>query len=1045
MNFKSTTLLIFLMSILFSFDLSGQTVTGLVVDATDRVPIPGVTITVKNTTDGTVTDVDGAFSLSVSPTDVLVFSYIGYTTIEVPVANQTVINVSLNEDSQVLNEVVVTGLGIKKESKKLGYSVTSVNTSELVDNRTTNVVESLVGRVAGLNITPPAAGANSSMQIRLRGQSGFAGANNAPLIVINGLPIDQGARGADGANTRDNGDNMSNINPDDIESMTVLKGATAAAIYGARAANGAIIITTKSGNKNQGIGVEFTSSYSTQNALNFFDFQTEYGQGEAGKRPSSAANAASTGHFAWGERLDGVPTPIFDGSLQPYSANPNNLFDFLQTGTNFTNTVAFSGGSAKGSFRASYSNTDAAGITPNNEYKRNIFNVGIAQNISEKLKFNFNLNYTNETNINPPQIGIQGPGAVNFFTRLATSIPLSALRDSAVQPNGTETRTSGFQGTLLNPYYAIAAGQRYENQRDRLLGTATLRYELASWLYVQGRYNYDFSTSFTESNDPGGIGTNVPTNADGTYKGAYNLSDGKGTDVNADFLVGANKEFGKFSIDASFGGNTWRVKNQGFRQNASNFVVQDLYTIGNGSIRGQFYDFSRFRVNSMYGLAEFGYNNMLYVNFTARNDWFSVLNPANNSELYQSVSGSFIFSEMLGEQDWLSYGKLRASWAQVGSSQGVNPYDGLLTYGIGQNQFNGTSLGSINGGTAPNQFLKPFTLNEKEVGLEMKMFKNRVGIDVSYFHKVSKDQVLNVILSNTSGYDQSKQNLGSIQNSGLETLLSLTPVDNKNFGWTTSWNNSYLATKVLSVGAPSEIIVLNWGATGNEFIGQLRYVEGQPMNQIYARTYKRDAAGNIMLTNQGRLIPSDNYVSFGSALPKFTGGWNNSFHYKALSLGVFFDYKFGGKVFSSTALNANRQGHSKQSLVGRREGETGVVFPGVTPDGKPNTVAVNPAQFYADYRNNQMADIVTYKSDFVKLRNVSVSYDLTSVMQKAGALKFFKGLTLTASGRNLAILHKDLQDLDPEAVQSSGDFRVGYENTSLPTTRNFVLSLNAKF
>ncbi|HPN70693.1 MAG TPA: TonB-dependent receptor plug domain-containing protein, partial [Saprospiraceae bacterium] len=347
MNFKSTTLLIFLMSILFSFDLSGQTVTGLVVDATDRVPIPGVTITVKNTTDGTVTDVDGAFSLSVSPTDVLVFSYIGYTTVEIPVANQTVINVSLNEDSQVLNEVVVTGLGIKKESKKLGYSVTSVNTSELVDNRTTNVVESLVGRVAGLNITPPAAGANSSMQIRLRGQSGFAGANNAPLIVINGLPIDQGARGADGANTRDNGDNMSNINPDDIESMTVLKGATAAAIYGARAANGAIIITTKSGNKNQGIGVEFTSSYSTQNALNFFDFQTEYGQGEAGKRPSSAANAASTGHFAWGERLDGVPTPIFDGTLQPYSANPNNLFDFLQTGNNFTNTVAFSGGSAK--------------------------------------------------------------------------------------------------------------------------------------------------------------------------------------------------------------------------------------------------------------------------------------------------------------------------------------------------------------------------------------------------------------------------------------------------------------------------------------------------------------------------------------------------------------------------------------------------------------------------------------------------------------------------------------------------------------------------
>lgn len=1023
-----------------------QQVTGKVTDANDGTPLIAVNITVKETNTGTVSDADGTFQIAAVPGNTLIFSYIGFKTIEIPLGNETNLNVALQEDAQSLEEVVVTALGIQKESKKLGYSVTAVNTEQLVKNRTTNVMESLEGRVAGLNITPPAAGAGSSMQIRLRGQIAFAGANNAPLIVINGLPIDQGARGADGANTRDLGDNLSNINPDDIENMTVLKGATAAAIYGSRAANGAIIITTKSGKRNQGIGVEYTSSYTLQEALNFFDFQTEYGQGTAGKRPTSAANAATTGQFAWGERLDGVPTPIFDGSLQPYSANPNNLFDFLQPGSDFTNTIALSGGGANGSFRASFSNTDAEGITPTNEYKRRIANIGVNHNITQKLKLQLNINYTNEEQINPPQIGIQGPGAVNFFTRMATSIPLSAFKNSAVAANGTESLTSGFQGTLLNPYYSIAVGQSYLTERDRFLATTTLRYDLTDWLYLQGRYNYDYALTFTEFDTPGGIGTSVPTNADGTYKGTYNLSESKGTDVNADFLIGGGKAFGIFSFDANFGGNTWRVKNNGFNQNASNFIVRDLYSIGNGSVRGQSYGFSQFRVNSLYGWAEFGLKNMLYVNFTGRSDWFSVLNPADNSEFYQSVSGSFVFSELLQGQEWLSYGKLRASWAEVGSSQGVNAYDGVLIYNIAQNQFNGQSTATINGNVAPNQFLKPFTVQEKEVGLEMKLFKNRVSLDVAYFDKVSKEQVLGVILSNTSGYDQSKQNLGSLKNAGLETFIEVTPIETQNFSWTTSWNNAYLTTKVLSVGAPSEIIVVNWGATGNEFIGQLRYVEGLPMNQIYARTYLRDDQGRVLLTDQGRLIPSADYVSYGSSIPKHTGGWNNSFTYKNLSIGVHIDYKLGGYVISSTALNANRQGHSKQSLVGRREGEKGVVFPGVyRSSGEPNTTPVDPAQFYADYRNNQMGDIVTFKSDFVKLRNISISYNFTSLMGKSRTLGFIKGLSLTAACRNVAVLHKDIPDLDPEAIQSSGDFRAGYENTSLPTTRNFNLSLNAKF
>lgn len=1033
-----------------------QQVTGKVTAASDGTPLVGVNITVDETNAGTVSDLDGTFRINASPGNTLVFSYIGFRIVRVTVSNETNLDVTMEEDAQSLQEVVVTALGVEKESKKLGYSVTSVNTDELVDNRTTNVVESLVGRVAGLNITPPAAGAGSSMQIRLRGQTAFAGANNAPLIVINGLPIDQGARGANGGggnNTRDTGDNLSNINPDDIESMTVLKGATAAALYGTRAANGAIIITTKSGKLNQGIGVEYTTNFTAQEALDFYDFQTEYGQGVGGRRPTDAANAASTGQFAWGERLDGVPTPIFDGSLQPYSANPNRLFDFLRTGTVFTNTVAFSGGGAKGSFRASFSNTEAKGITPNNDYKRNIVNLGLNQNITDKLTLQFNINYTNEVQINPPHVGVQGPGAVNFLTRLATSIPLSAFENSAVAANGTETRTSGFQGTLLNPYYAIAAGERFENERDRFLGTATLRYNFTDWLFVQGRYNYDYAISFTESITPGGIGTSVPVNADGTYKGSYGLGQSKGTDVNADFLIGASQTFGNFSVDANFGGNTWRVRNNNFNQNSSNFIVPDLYSIGNGAIQNQSFGFSQFNVNSLYGTAELGFKNMLYVNFTGREDWFSVLNPNDNSEFYQSVSGSFVFSELLSNTPWLSYGKLRGSWAQVGSANGVNPYDGILTYNINQNQFNGQTLATIAGSTAPNQFLRPFKVEEKEIGLELRMFRNRLTFDVSAFEKITRDQILNVQLSNTSGYNSSQENLGSLKNSGLEFFVEAIPIQTPNFRWASSWNHALLSTEVLSVGEDvDELIVINWGATGLEFIGQLRYVVGMPMNQIYARTYARTPDGEILLRNNGRLLASSDYVSYGSSIPKHTGGWNNSFTYKNLSVGVHFDYKLGGYVISSTALNATRQGFSQQSLVGRREGENGVVFPGVVNTGTnenpvyaENTTAVNPADFYADYRNLQMGDIVTYKSDFVKLRNVSVSYSFSDLLKKSSSLNFLKGLTLTAACRNVAILYKDLPDLDPESIQSSGDFRAGYENTSLPTTRNYQISLNVKF
>ena len=1042
-------------------------VTGRVTDETGS-PFPGVNVVVKGTSTGTSTDADGRYSLDVPDNNsVLVFSFVGYSTIEEAVGGRTVIDVAMTPDIRSLQEVVVTALGVEKESKKLGYAATSVQTEELIEQRTTNVMESLEGKVAGLNITPPAAGAGASVQIRLRGQAAFAGANNSPLVVINGLPMDQGARGANGAGAvaqRDRGDNLQNINPDDIESMTVLKGATAAAIYGSRAANGAIIITTKSGNRNQGIGVDFTSSFTSSHALNFLDeiTQTEYGMGTGGVRPQTQGEAQAAGQFGFGERLDGAPTVNFDGVMRPYSAYPNRLFDFLRAGSNWTNTIGLSGGSDKGSFRASFSNTDAKGIVPDNSYKKRIFNVGVNHNITEKLTMQLNINYANEENINPPQIGTQGDGAINFFNRLAISTPLEAFRDNAIDPaTGAELRTNGFLGTINNPYYAIQKGQFFNDTRNRLLGTATLRYQFTDWLYIQGRYNYDQGQGFMEWNALNGAGAPTLFNGDGTYRGNYNIRQDQTTDINADFLVGGSKDFGRFSVDAAFGGNTWRTKFQRNEQNSSNFIVGDLYSLSNGTLRNQGiggYGYSRSRVNSLYGWAEFGYNGMLYLNFTGRNDWFSVLNPEMNSKFYSSVSGSFIFSELLNNQSWLSYGKLRASWAEVGSANGVNPYDGVLTYSINTNTFNGQSLAGISGGLAPNPTLQPFTVTEKEIGLELRLFNNKVLVDVAAFDKVTTDQIIDVTISNASGYNNSRENKASLQNRGIETLIEVTPVETTDFSWTTSWNNAYLSTEVLDVGNESgTLLVLYFNGTGNEFLGELRYTEGLPMNQLYTRTYRRNAAGQILVSDNGRLLATNSstpgaektngFIPVGSSIPKHVGGWNNRITYKNFTLGVHIDYKFGGTVLASTHLNMLRQGLSKMSLEGRREGENGIVVDGVyESSGEPNTTAVTDLQgFYADYRNLQIGDPFTFKSDFVKLRNISLTYNFTNAIQSVPALSFVKGLSLTAACRNVAILYKDLPGLDPEAIQSSGDFRAGYENSSLPTTRSYNLTLNVRF
>jgi len=517
--------------------------------------------------------------------------------------------------------------------------------------------------------------------------------------------------------------------------------------------------------------------------------------------------------------------------------------------------------------------------------------------------------------------------------------------------------------------------------------------------------------------------------------------------MNSDFLLGTSHNIGDFTIDGSVGGNMYTVNNKNTSQGVTDFVVKDIYSIANGITKNQDYSISRLQVNSLYALADFGYKNFLYLNVTDRADWFSVLTPPKeivadpkNYFNYYSVGASFIFSELLPHVSWLNYGKLRATYATSGNANGVNPYQSQLRYTIGQQLFGTYPIGTIANGNNPNPKIEPYKVGEKEIGLELRTLNSRLNFDIAVYDKRTLGQILNVDLSPFSGYSGINLNIAKLKNAGLEILVEGTPVKTSNFSWNISVNAAYNTSKVLALNpGQTRQLVVYFNGTGNEFLGSLVYDVGKEMNQLISYTYRRNDKGEIMLNSQGRLLPSIDQVNYGSANSKITGGVTNTFQYKNLSLLIHVDGKFGGKLFSATALNGLRFGMSQASLVGR----DGVVFDGVLPNGSKNTISVAPHIFYADYRTVQIADPFVFSSDFIKLRNITLTYDLTRFITKN--TKFVKGLTMSAFCRNAALFLKHVPDVDPEAFASSGDSRLGYEQHTEPTTRTLGLNLNVKF
>lgn len=1048
------TLLLFMLLMCTSAVLYAQKISGKVTSSKEGVSLPGVSVQVKGTNTGTNTSADGSFSVNAPSNATLVFSFIGYKTQEIKIGNQSVINVSLDEDAQRLDEVVVTALGIKKEAKKLGYATSTVGRDQLTENRTPNLMNALTGKIAGVNISGLGTGPAGTSKIRIRGQSSISGQNN-PLIVVNGVPIDNtnfgtnpGNAGADnsigvrgGGNTSDGGDGLSSINPDDVESMTVLKGATAAALYGSRAKDGVIMITTKSRGDNKGLGVTFNTNFTNETPLDFTDYQYEYGQGENGVRPT-AANPTS-GQWSFGEKFQpGMTQVLFDGVSVPYEPQYNRIRKFYRNGQNFTNTISLSSSGEKGGMNLSFSNMDNKGIVPNNTFNRKTLNLGFSYNLSKKLSFAGNINYSNEFNRNPPNVANQDNSIPTALSNMANSMPLSLLEEKKFNAAGNEYIYSRFMNRT-NPYFTLS--EQFQNiRRDRIFGNVSVKYNLTDWLYIQGRVGQDFWSRDQEFNNFATGTASLAAAPAGFVNGAFTQESRRFRETNADILIAASKTFGDFGVDVNLGGNQMYRRSDLNSTAVQDFVVRGLYTVMNGRVKDPIYGLSERAVNSIYGSSEFSYKNFLFVNVTARNDWFSTLSPENRSILYPSVSGSYVFSQSFNNiPSWLNFGKLRVAYAEVGSDTDVSPYSNNLFYGINSNLLSNPAgamqpVGGSSGNTLPNANLRPMRASEKEAGIELKLFNNRVGLDFAVYQKITTDQIVSAQISDASGFTNTLINSGRSRTNGAEALLSLVPVKTSDFQWDITLNGSYNKTKVLSLltDTPGERITVGT----HVFNGELRQVVGQEMGQIYGFGYRRDANGQQIFGANGIPLRTTDLISYGSALPKWVGGINNAFNYKGITLSALIDFKLGNMMLSGSNFNLYRHGLHKNTLVGRDTG--GVIGVGVNEKGEPNTVKANVQDYWSVVRSLALIEPVVYNGGFWKLRQITAGYDFTKFLPKNSVIK---GAKLSLVANNVLLLKKWVDNIDPESFGYSSDNLVGMESHGLPTTRSMGFNLNVKF
>lgn len=1020
-----------------------QNISGTVTDGSES--IIGASVVVKGRSMGTVTDANGHFSLDVKPGTLLEISYVGYKSITVKASNN--MKIILAEDKKMIDEVVVTALGIKRDRKALGYGVGEVKGEELTKAKETNVINSLAGKIPGLVVSQTAGGASGSTRVILRGSTEMTG-NNQPLYVVDGVPLDNTNYGSAGTSGGfDLGDGISSINPDDIETMSVLKGPAASALYGSRASHGVILITTKKAGKDK-FSVEYNGSVTMDTQLaKWNDIQQTYGMGSNG---TYSIDAVSNTNKSWGPKADGLNSlKYFDGVQRPYMIVPNNTSDFFRPGFTATNTAIVGVNNGKTGMRFTYTDMRNKDIVPKTHMSRDIFNLRANTSVGN-VDFDFSANYTREDVKNRPALGDSKSNIGKNLMTLATTYNQSWLK-TYQDANGDYANWNGMDPYNVNPYWDVYKNSN-DSKKDQFRLTGKIVWNIDKHLKLQTMMGADLNWfTFEDFKAPTTPGFEAGRMQDSNFRNRM---------YNFEALALYNNSWGDFDLNATLGGSIYKVNNLTTITTAQDMQIRDvkaLMSFNEISLEQNTY---RKQINSLYGSVNLGWKHLMYVDATLRGDQSSTLPTNNNVYVYPSFSGSFVFSELTKLGNLLPYGKLRMSWAQVGSD--TDPYQLGLVYTKSKFTYPGYTIGYINNSTIPNKDLKPTRTNSFEIGLETKFLNNRMGLDITYYSQKSKNQIMGMASSWTSGYTYRLINAGEIDNKGVEIALNTRPIQTKDFSWDLNLNFSKNSNKVRRLVDDMDMFELEKASWLDV---QVAAKVGENFGSIVGPDFKRNNAGQILIDPSTGLPEYDksNHV-LGNASWKWTGGITTTLTYKNLSLNAIFDVKVGADLYSMSARASYESGKAKETLAGREDWykseeqrqEAGIakgsaswkptggyIAPGVIDNGdgtyRKNDIYVNPEDYWMNVCRNAPSMFI-YDNSYVKCRELTLSYNVPQQWLK----KAINGLTISLVARNPFIVWKNIPNIDPDSNYNNTT-GMGLEYGSLPSRKSYGISVNVKF
>ncbi len=1055
------------------------TVRGIVTTEEDGEPVIGASVIVKGTALGTVTDVNGRFELSGLPPSAtrLLISYISLMAKEVAIAPQ--VSVTLKSDTHLLDEVVVTALGISREKKALGYTAQEVKQNALVQGKDNNLLNSLSGKIAGVRITNTQGDVGSS-RIVIRGETSIAG-ENQPLFIVDGIPVDNSQLNARSSG-RDFKNAIADLNPEDIKTLTVLKGPNAAALYGARAAHGAIVITTKGGDKRQkGIGITLHSSTQVSFVATLPEFQNLFGQGAGGRFSYVDGKGAGVNDGvdeSWGPRLDiGLLIPQFDSPLDadgnrvatPWVSHPNNVRDYFRMGISTNNGISIARGDDKYQFRVGYNYEKQVSIVPDAGTNKTNISLNTDYHLAKWIVVGATANYIVYTAPSLPGSATPSGSNVRSNSPMLQFLWFGRQVDTnSLKADYTRNWNSSYYD---NPFWS-ASYNTQSQERHRLIGDLHAEFRLTDGLHVRFRTSTDWYNDRRKSKVKwGSAGAGSPY---GSYaEDAYTVKENN-TEVLATYIKQLNKNWG---IDALLGFNVRNKQYENNYQAAPRLAVADLYTLTNSrDPLTSSNDFYRLRQYGLYGSIQLDYRRWAFLNITGRNDWSSTLPVDNNSYFYPSVTASVLLSEAFGwRSKAVNYLKIRGGWSQVGAD--ANPYQ-LATVFTSETAFNGNPLQSSSTiGMNPN--LKPEKTSSIEAGFEAAFWDNRLYLDFTYYKTDSRNQILKLATTAASGYTSQVRNAGHIRNRGYEIQLGAVPIQtSKGFRWNLDLNYGANSSKVVKLDDEGLITSYQLYSSGIQILASV----GEAYGTLFGTSYVRDANGNVVVDANGLPKISTTNKTLGKFTPDWTGGISNTFSYRSLSLSFLIDASVGGSIFSNTNKTGKYTGVLANTLSGRdaehgglwyytdamgnnvrlsespsysvssdglyyaqvngqstRVYQDGIMVEGVTESGSKNEEVVSAEKYY--HRIYSIAEANVYDASYVKLREVALSYRLPRLWTQKLHLQ---EASVTLTGRNLWTIYKSVPNIDPESALTTGNAQ-GVEAYSLPTTRSFGVNLSVKF